>query len=177
DLLHVLFGSVLGLDDAALLLVSSVSSLSLLAFAVIYRPLVMDSIDPQIKRFHSRVSFFAHMAFLVMLVLTLVAGFQILGTLMVVVLMILPSASARFLGQGAAAQLFISAFLAILSSFLGLLASFHFDVPTSPTIILLAGLFYSLASFFCPHRGLKHHLYRVRRAWFCGAGSLDVAAL
>src|SRR5699024_7943067 len=47
DLLHVLFGSVLGLDDAALLLVSSVSSLSLLAFAVIYRPLVMDSIDPQ----------------------------------------------------------------------------------------------------------------------------------
>src|SRR5699024_7163696 len=74
DLLHVLFGSVLGLDDAALLLVSSVSSLSLLDFAVIYRSLVMNSIDPQFKRFHSRVSFFEHMALLDMLVLTLVAG-------------------------------------------------------------------------------------------------------
>ena len=177
DLLHVLFGSVLGLDDAALLLVSSVSSLSLLAFAVIYRPLVMDSIDPQFKRFHSRVSFFAHMAFLVMLVLTLVAGFQILGTLMVVGLMILPAAAARFLGQGAAAQLLISALLAILSSFLGLLASFHFDVPTSPTIILLAGLFYLLALFFGPHGGLKHHLYRGRRASLGGAGLLGGALL
>src|SRR5690625_6321060 len=53
DLLHVLFGSVLGLDDAALLLVSSVSSLSLLAFAVIYRPLVMDSIYLHFERIHS----------------------------------------------------------------------------------------------------------------------------
>src|SRR5690625_6497997 len=58
DLLHVLFGSVLGLDDGALLLVSTVSSVALLVFAMIYRPLVMDSIDPQFKRFYRRVSFF-----------------------------------------------------------------------------------------------------------------------
>src|SRR5699024_12047933 len=41
DLLHVLFGSVLGLADAALLLVSSVSSLSLLAFVVFFRSFVL----------------------------------------------------------------------------------------------------------------------------------------
>src|SRR5690625_3429042 len=98
------------------------------------------------------------MSFLILLVLTLVAGCQILGTLMVVGLMILPAAAARFLGQGAAAQLLISALLAILASCLGLLASFHFDVPTSPTTILLAGLFYLLALFVGPHGGLWHRL-------------------
>lgn len=156
DLLHVLFGSVLGLDNAALLLVSGVSSLSLLVFAVIYRPLVMDSIDPYFKRAHARVSLLAHMSFLFMLVLTLVAGFQILGTLMVVGLMILPAAAARFLGQGSAAQLLIAAVLAIVASYLGLLASFHYDVPTSPAIILIAGVFYLIALFVGPYGGVWH---------------------
>src|SRR5690625_4171617 len=177
DLLHVLFGSVLGLDDGALLLVSTVSSVALLVFAMIYRPLVMDSIDPQFKRFYRRGSFFAHMSFLIFLVFSFVGGFLILVTLVGVGLMILPAAAARFLGQGAAAQLLISALLAILASFLGLLASFHFDVPTSPTIILLAGLFYLLALFLGPHGGLKQHLYRGRRARLLGVGLAGGLAL
>jgi zinc/manganese transport system permease protein len=45
DLLHVLFGTVLALDDQALLLVASISTLSLLVLAVIYRPLVLECFD------------------------------------------------------------------------------------------------------------------------------------
>src|SRR5690625_6218300 len=112
DLMHVLFGSVLGLDDLALLTVTLVSSFTLGVFTVIYRPLVMDSMDPYFKKFNARASFWAHMLFLVLLVITLVAGFQVLGTLMVVGLMILPAAAARFLVQSAHGQLLMSALLA-----------------------------------------------------------------
>src|SRR5690625_2462993 len=127
DLMHVLFGSVLGLDDLALLTVTLVSSFTLGVFTVIYRPLVMDSMDPYFKKFNARASFWAHMLFLVLLVITLVAGFQVLGTLMVVGLMILPAAAARFLVQSAHGQLLMSALLAVLASYIGLLGSYHFD--------------------------------------------------
>lgn len=164
DLMHVLFGSVLGLDDLALLTVTSVSSLTLVVFAVIYRPLAMDSVDPFFKQFNARASFWAHMLFLVLLVITLVAGFQVLGTLMVVGLMILPAAAARFLVQSAHGQLIMSALMAVLASYVGLLGSYHFDVPTSPAIILTAGLLYLFALFFGPHGGLRQVLSRGRQS-------------
>ena len=50
DLLHVLFGTVLALDDHALLLVASIATLSLAVLAVIYRPLVLECFDPQFLR-------------------------------------------------------------------------------------------------------------------------------
>src|SRR3546814_12346658 len=52
DLIHVLFGTVLGLDDAALLLVTSASSITLLVLAVIFRPLVLECLDPLFLRSH-----------------------------------------------------------------------------------------------------------------------------
>src|SRR3546814_18707506 len=96
DLIHVLFGTVLGLDDAALLLVTSASSITLLVLAVIFRPLVLECLDPLFLRSHGSTGSFIHMVFLVLLVMTLVAGFKVLGTLMVVGIMMLPATAARF---------------------------------------------------------------------------------
>jgi len=165
DLLHVLFGTVLGLDDAALLTVTMVSTLTLLVFAVIYRALVLDSVDPMFKQRFAAASFWAHTLFLILLVLNLVAGFQVLGTLMVVGLLILPAAAARFWVQSATAQLVLAAVLAVFASYVGLLTSFYYDVATSPAIILTAGLVYLSALFVGPHGGLRHHMRasRLRR--------------
>src|SRR5690606_15826427 len=92
ELLHVLFGTVLGLDDPALLLVSGTSSITLLVLALIFRPLVMECLDPLFLRSESRMGPVVHIIFLLLLVMTLVAGFQVLGTLMVVGIMMLPAA-------------------------------------------------------------------------------------
>jgi len=99
DLLHVLFGTVLALDDAALILVASIATLSLAVFAVIYRPLVLECFDPQFLRSASALSSPTHFAFLVLVVLNLVSGFQALGTLMAVGIMLLPAVAARFWAQ------------------------------------------------------------------------------
>ena len=87
DLLHVLFGSVLALDDQALFLIGGVASVTLLGFALILRPLVMESIDPVFLRAVSRAGGPAHLAFLALAVLNLVGGFQALGTLLAVGIM------------------------------------------------------------------------------------------
>ncbi len=96
DLLHVLFGTILSVDDEALILVASIATLTLIALALIYRPLVAECFDPGFLRAVAGGGSFYHIVFLVLVVLNLVAGFQALGTLMAVGLMMLPAAAARF---------------------------------------------------------------------------------
>jgi len=75
DLLHVLFGSVLALDDAALMLVAGITTVTLTVLAAIYRPLVLECFDPQFLRSASSLSSPTHFTFLVLVVLNLVGMF------------------------------------------------------------------------------------------------------
>ena len=95
DLLHLLFGSVLAVDIPALQLIAAVSSLTLITLAVIYRPLVLESIDPLFLKSVNGKGGLWHVTFLILVVMNLVSGFQALGTLMSVGLMMLPAITAR----------------------------------------------------------------------------------
>ncbi|NJO56512.1 MAG: metal ABC transporter permease, partial [Rhodospirillales bacterium] len=150
DLLHVLFGTVLALDDAAILLIAGITSITLLAFAAIYRPLVLECLDPQYLRSVSRLSSPMHFAFLLLVVLNLVGGFQALGTLMVVGLMILPAAAARFWAREIAPMIAVAMAVAFLASLAGLLLSYHYSVPSGPAIILTAGVIYGVSMLCGP---------------------------
>jgi len=166
DLLHVLFGTVLGLDDAALLLVTGAASATLLAMAALYRVLVAECLDPGFLRASGGGGAWAHMVFLVLVVVNLVAGFQVLGTLMVVGMMMLPAAAARFWLPTVAAQIVLAAALGVAAGIAGLLVSYHWNLPASPAIILAAGAIY-LASVACgPQGGLLHGLAGHGRAHF-----------
>src|SRR2546421_4191054 len=96
DLLHFLFGSVLALDDQTLLLIAGITTLSLAVLALIYRPLVLECVDPGFLRSVSRAGGPAHIAFLALVVMNLVGGFHALGTLLAVGIMMLPAVIARF---------------------------------------------------------------------------------
>jgi zinc/manganese transport system permease protein len=142
DLLHVLFGTVLALDDAAILLLAAITSVSLATLAVIYRPLVLECFDPQFLRSVSNLSSPTHLIFLVLVVLNLVAGFQALGTLMAVGIMLLPAVAARFWAADVSGMILVAMAGAFAASVAGLLLSYHANLPTGPAIILLCGVFY-----------------------------------
>ena len=154
DLIHVLFGTVLGLNDAALLLVTAVSSVTLLALAALFRVLVIECLDPLFLRAEGGAGAWAHMAFLLLLVMNLVAGFQVLGTLMVVGIMMLPATAARFWVRSVGSQMILAAALGAASSYAGLLVSYYQDVPASPAILLAAGLLYFVSVAIGPHGGI-----------------------
>ena len=145
DLLHVLFGTVLALDDAALILVAAIATVSLIVLAVIYRPLVLECFDPQFLRSASRWSSPTHLIFLMLVVLNLVAGFQSLGTLMAVGIMLLPAVTARFWAEDVSGLILVAIGCAAAASLSGLLLSYYANLPTGPAIILLCGVFYLLS--------------------------------
>ena len=150
DLIHVLFGTVLALDNAALVLLCSITSVTLLILAILFRPLVLECADPQFLRSVSGLSALTHFTFLALVVMNLVGGFQALGTLMAVGIMILPAAAARFWAASIGGLIIGAVCVAAVSSFTGLLLSYHFSVPSGPAIILVAGMIYAISLFIGP---------------------------
>jgi zinc/manganese transport system permease protein len=154
DLLHVLFGTVLALDDAALILVASIATVSLVTLAIIYRPLVLECFDPQYLRSVSGASLPTHFLFLVLVVLNLVGGFQALGTLLAVGIMLLPAVTARFWTEDVSGLIVVAILSGFAASLGGLLLSYHANVPTGPAIILLSGVFYLVSMLVGTKGGL-----------------------
>ncbi len=145
DLLHVLFGSVLALDDPTLYLTATIATLSMLGLALMYRPLLMECLDPGFLRLQGRMGSISHALFMLLLVLNLVGGFHSLGTLMAVALVVLPAASARFWLRGVGLQMALSTGIAMAGSVLGLLLSYHAGIAASAAITLSLGGLYLLS--------------------------------
>ena len=155
DLLHLLFGSILAVDDPALILIGAIATVSLLLLAASYRALVVECFDPGFLRAVGGRGGLVHTLFLSLVVLNLVAAFQALGTLMAVGLMMLPAAAARFWVRELWSLSAASSALALVSAFIGLLLSYHFDLPSGPAIVLVAGLGYVASVLLGPRDSLR----------------------
>jgi zinc/manganese transport system permease protein len=159
DLLHFLFGNVLGLDAATLMLIAAISTLSLLVLALIWRPLVLECVDPGFLRSISRAGAPVHIAFLGLVVLNLVGGFQALGTLLAVGLMMVPAVTARFWARDISTMLAVAVGVGVLSGYVGLLLSFHAGVAAGPAIILVAGALCLGSVLIGPVGGIVRQLF------------------
>jgi zinc/manganese transport system permease protein len=154
DLMHVLFGTVLALDDAALLYLASTATVTSIALALIIRPLIAECVDPGFLAVHRGLGTLVHLGFLVLAVLNLVAGFQALGTLLAVGIMMLPAAAARFWARTFEGMVAVAMGVAIGSSLVGLLASYHLSVASGPAITLSAGVVYLASIMIGPVSGV-----------------------
>ncbi len=150
DLMHVLFGTVLALNNDALVLIGGVATVTLFGLALIWRPLFAECLDPSFLGSVSRAGQAVHLSFLAIVVLNLVGGFQALGTLMAVGLMMLPAAAARFWVRRLEAVIGLALVIGVASAYLGLLVSFYLELASGPAIILVAGAFYVLSLLIAP---------------------------
>ncbi len=154
DLVHFLFGSVLAIANPALLLIVAIASVSLIVLALIWRPLVLECVDPGFLRSVSRSGGAAHVAFLALVVLNLVGGFLVLGTLLAVSIMMLPAFIARFWARDITAMIAVAVGSAAVSGYAGLLVSYHAHLPAGPAVVLAAGVIYMLSVVAGPAGGL-----------------------
>ena len=142
DLVHFLFGSVLTIQNSALLLIAGIASVSLLTLALIWRPLVLECVDPGFLRSVSRSGGAAHI------------GFLVLGTLLAVGIMMLPAFIARFWARDVTSMIAVAVGSAAISGYVGLVLSYRAGLPAGPAIILVAGLLYVLSVAAGPVGGL-----------------------
>lgn len=164
DLMHVLFGTVLALNNEALVLIGGIVAVTLASLALFWRALVAECLDPLFLRSVSRLGSPVHFVFLGLVVLNLVGGFQALGTLLSVGLMILPAAGARFWCARVEQMCVVAVLIGFASCVAGLLISYHASLPSGPAIILSAGAVYVLSILFGTRGLLRtrvvHHRHR-----------------
>jgi zinc/manganese transport system permease protein len=162
DLKHILFGSVLGIDDAALLLMAGVATLTLVMFAIGWRPLVLECFDPAFAAATGAHGGFWHLVFMGLVVLNMLSAFLALGTLMAVGLMMLPAIAARHWAAEISGMVYAASAIAVFASVIGLLLSYHADLPSGPAIVLMAGLAWAVSVLFGPVDGLAQRVLRRR---------------
>src|SRR5215216_6322813 len=159
DLLHVLFGNVLALDDQTLLVIAINATITMFILALIWRPLVIECVDPLFLRSVSGAGAPAHIAFMALVVINLVNGFHALGTLLAVGLMVLPAGIARFWSRDITGMICIAVASAMVSGYAGLVLSFQTRIPSGPAIILIAAVLYVVSLLFGNVSGLVRQLF------------------
>lgn len=154
-LMTFLFGETAAKMNADKLLVIAVNAtISLIAMALIYRPLVIDCVDPGFLRSVSRKDGIAHLAFLAVLVLNLINAFHALGTLLGIGIIIIPAGIARFWTRDITIMIVLATAMALLSGVAGVLFAFHLAIPSGPAATLIAGLLYAGSVLFGSNGGV-----------------------
>ncbi len=148
DVLHLLFGNVLAVDGDALVFINSIASFSLLLLATIYRPLIIECFDPNFLKVQRGKGAIYHQIFLFLVILNLLASFQVLGTLMAVGMMILPAITSHFWTKKIDLAIGVAVLFAVFSAISGLLISYHYSLPSGSTIILSASACYIFSVLF-----------------------------
>jgi len=158
DLLHLLFGSILAVDNSAALFVAGVCALTLMLLALFYRGLVTEAFDTAWLQANKHwLPALLHGLFLALLVLNLVAGFQVLGTLMAVGLMMLPAVAARCWMRTLPGLLLMAGVSGVFCAWLGLSLSWAVSLPAGPSIVLTASGWFFI-SVLCGSRSrLRAH--------------------
>ncbi|HEY6980361.1 metal ABC transporter permease [Reyranella sp.] len=158
DLMNILFGTILAVDNTALYLVAATTTLTLVGLAAIYRPLVVECFNPGVLAAMGVRGAFYHHLFLGLAVLNMVAAFQALGTLMALGLMLLPAVAASFWAREVWSMTAVAAPMAFLSATIGLLVSFHAGLPSGPVIVLVASVFFLGSLLLGSHASIRARL-------------------
>jgi manganese/iron transport system permease protein len=144
-LLHVLFGNMLGVTTQDLVETAIVAGITLTAVLAKRRDLLLYCFDARHARAVGLKVEWLHYGLLVLLALTIVASLKAVGVILVVAMLVAPGATAYLLTRRFDRMLVIAAAVAIGSSVLGTLVSFHINGSTGPCIVLIQAAVFALA--------------------------------
>ena len=164
DLLHILFGNLLGVSDSDIVQVLLMSALTLAIVLVKRRDLTLFAFDPTHAHAIGLNPRRLGALLLGLLALTVVIALQAVGIVLVVAMLIVPGATAYLLTDRFGTMLSVAAAVAIGSSVLGTYLSFHADLSTGGTIVVAQAVVFTMAYLFAPRHGIVGRLRRRRRA-------------
>lgn len=138
----ILFGSVLGVSPSMLWILAGLGIVTLAAIAIISRPLIFSTLQPELAEAKGVSLRLVGTLFLAVVALAVAQSIQIVGVLLVFTLMVGPPAAAQLLTRRLATGVGLAAGLAFAQAWLGITIAYYTDWPSSFWIALLSGLVY-----------------------------------
>ena len=163
DLFHILFGNVLGVSDADLLLTAATGVLVLGVVALFYKELVLWTFDPTAASAMGVPVAALHYTLMLLLSVTIVASLQAVGIVLVVAMLITPGATAYLLVDRMSRMIPLAVGVGVVSGLSGLYLSYHLNVASGPTMVLVATALFLLAMLLGPREGVLWDAARRRQ--------------
>jgi ABC-type Mn2+/Zn2+ transport system permease subunit len=153
DLASLLFGNVLGVSTADLVVICVMGAAILALVFVFYRELLLISFDPTYARALGYPAWALDLLLLGILTLTIVVCLQVVGNVLVVAMILTPSAAARLLTDRVPTMMALGAGIGAFSALVGLFASYPAELAPGATIVIAATAIFFLALLFSPRQG------------------------
>jgi ABC-type Mn2+/Zn2+ transport system permease subunit len=160
DLTHVLFGNVLGVTTADLVITAGLAVVVLALVLLLYKRLLVVSFDPILGRTLGLNIHWLRTGLFLMLAATIVVALRTVGVALVAAMLVTPPAAAFLLTRRLPVMMVVSAIIGAVSSILGLYASYYLDISTGGAVVLIATAIFVLAFLFAPRDGIAWRLRR-----------------
>ena len=169
NLFGLLFGNVLGVSWAEVWLIGVITAAVLLVILAFYKELLFTSYDLIVADASGIPVRFVHYLLPVLIGVTTVASLKVVGIVLILALLVTPAATGTLLARRLPTIMAASASAALLATIAGLYLSFYLDLPTGPSIVMVAIGLFGLALLLAPNRGV---VWRWRRAGLFKTGEL-----
>jgi len=164
DLSSYLFGDVLGVSTGDITLSLIIMVVIILCILLFYKQLLLTSFDPTMALTIGISTTLVHYMLMTLLSMSIVAGLQSVGVILIIAMLITPPATAYLLSNNLKKILFLSPMFGTISAVAGLYLSYHFNFASGASIVLVAVALFLLAFLFSPKEGVVTRLFRRRAA-------------
>jgi ABC-type Mn2+/Zn2+ transport system permease subunit len=160
DLVHLLFGNVLGVSLGDLVLTGAFTVGVLLVILLFYKELVLVSFDPVLARTLRVPSRTYHAVLLILVAVSVVVSLQTVGVALMLAMLVAPASTALLLTRRLPTMMLVGSLFGALSGVFGLYASFYAGVSSGAAIVLTAIALFLMSLFLAPRRGLLWRFVR-----------------
>ncbi|MEL7069754.1 MAG: metal ABC transporter permease [Cyanobacteria bacterium J06634_6] len=160
DLLHVLFGNILGVTMKEVWWTLAVTIVGITLMRLFYKELLFYTFDPKGAQASGMPVHWYNASLIVAMTVTIVVCLPTVGALLVVALLVAPAVTAYLLVKELHQMMWVGSVIGSLSSVIGMYLSYYLDAPSGATIVLVAFCFFCLAFFLSPSEGLLVSLWR-----------------
>ena len=142
DLAHFLFGNLLGVSSADLILTATLGSAVLLFIFLFYKEFLVLSFDPLLAETLRLPTRFLNYLLLILIAVTIVVALQVVGVALMLAILVTPAATASFLTRRLPSMMAVSAVIGVFSGVVGVYASYYLNIASGPAVVLVATLIF-----------------------------------
>ncbi|MCP4288343.1 MAG: zinc ABC transporter permease subunit ZnuB [Gammaproteobacteria bacterium] len=152
DLMGYLFGDILAVSAIDLWWVWGGGLLVLAALAAIWRPLLALTVHEELAQVEGVPVSAIRLTFMLMIAVVIAISMKIVGVLLITSMMIIPAATARQMSRTPEQMALVAALIGMLAVCMGLAASWYWDTPSGPSVVVSAALLFSFSQMLSVQR-------------------------
>ena len=140
----VLFGSILGVSAADLWVVAAVSIMAAATVFFRYRALLFTTFDPEVADVSGVNTARTDALLMAVLAVSILATMKVIGVVLIAAMLVIPAVAARMLTTSFARMLWLSVAIGASCGLVGMYASYHLDVSSGATIVLVGAVVFGV---------------------------------